>query len=43
MNLKPVNLELGIDHAVLQFETEPCGNGTLLCETFVGKNKEQLL
>jgi len=22
----------GIDHPVLQFETEPCGNGSLLCE-----------
>jgi cation diffusion facilitator family transporter len=22
----------GIDHPVLQFETGPCGNGTLLCE-----------
>jgi len=26
----------GIDHAVLQFETEPCGNGTLLCEISCG-------
>jgi Co/Zn/Cd efflux system component len=24
----------GIDHPVLQFETEPCGNGTLLCDMF---------
>ncbi len=35
--------KFGIDHAVLQFETEPCGNGTLLCETFAGKNREQLV
>ena len=26
----------GIDHAVLQFETEPCGSGTLLCEMSCG-------
>ena len=24
--------DFGIDHPVLQFETEPCGNGSLLCE-----------
>jgi len=29
----------GIDHPVLQFETESCGNGTLLCEMFTGKIK----
>ena len=29
----------GIDHPVLQFETESCGNGTLLCEMFTGKNR----
>lgn len=26
----------GIDHAVLQFETQPCGNGGLLCEMACG-------
>jgi len=25
--------DFGIDHPVLQFETEACGNGSLLCET----------
>ena len=29
----------GIDHPVLQFETESCGNGTLLCEMFTGKEQ----
>ncbi|MCF8070344.1 MAG: cation diffusion facilitator family transporter [Desulfobacterales bacterium] len=26
--------EFGIDHSVLQFETEACGNGSMLCELF---------
>jgi len=33
--------KFGIDHAVLQFETESCGNGTLLCEMFSGAKKEE--
>lgn len=32
--------KFGIDHPVLQFETESCGNGTLLCEMFSGAKKE---
>jgi len=31
--------KFGIDHPVLQFETELCGRGTLLCETFAAKTK----
>ena len=32
--------KFGIDHPVLQFETQSCGNGTLLCEMFAGVQKE---
>lgn len=32
--------KFGIDHPVLQFETESCGNGSLLCEKFAGSKKE---
>jgi cation diffusion facilitator family transporter len=28
----------GIDHPILQFETRPCGEGTLLCELSAGKD-----
>jgi len=33
--------KFGIDPPVLQFETESCGNGTLLCEMFSGVKKEE--
>lgn len=29
----------GIDHPVLQFETEFCGNGTLLCDMFTSQSR----
>jgi cation diffusion facilitator family transporter len=32
--------KFGIDHPVFQFETESCGNGTLLCEMFPGAKKK---
>lgn len=32
--------KFGIDHPVLQFETQSCGNGTLLCEMFAGAKTE---
>lgn len=32
--------KFGIDHPVLQFGTESCGNGTLLCEMFAGTKKK---
>ncbi|RLB90857.1 MAG: cation transporter [Deltaproteobacteria bacterium] len=35
--------KFGIDHPVLQFETESCGNGTLLCEKFAGAKKETVI
>ncbi len=34
--------KFGIDHPVLQFETESCGNGSLLCEKFAGSKKEAI-
>lgn len=27
----------GIDHPILQFETDPCGNGSLLCDMFTNQ------
>lgn len=35
--------KFGIDHPILQFETESCGNGTLLCEKFAGAKKETVI
>jgi len=32
--------KFGIDHPVFQFETESCGSGSLLCETFAEKEQE---
>ncbi|MDD5722563.1 MAG: cation diffusion facilitator family transporter [Syntrophales bacterium] len=32
--------DFGIDHPVLQFETEACGNGSLLCEASCGGDQD---
>ena len=32
--------EFGIDHPVLQFETESCGNGSMLCEMLADENQK---
>ncbi len=35
--------EFGIDHPVLQFETQTCGNGSMLCEMFADENQKKII